>query len=117
MSLVHLFINTAYAADSPAALPASISHAQNPMSSIIFMLAILVVFYFFLVRPQQKKAKAHRQLIDSIQKGDEVVTVGGILGRVSQLHETVIELAIAENVHVKVQRSSIVSVMPKGSLT
>ena len=80
------------------------------------MLLIIVVFYFFMIRPQMKKAKEHRAMIEALSKGDEVATAGGLLGKVSKLGEGQISLEIADGVEVQLQRSAIVQVLPKGSL-
>ncbi len=111
MSILDLFISKAYAAGTGGA-----SAAQSPLGSIVFMVAILVIFYFFLLRPQQKKAKEHRKLIDSIEKGDEVVTAGGILGKVTKVGDSFLDILVSEGVEIKVQRPSVSSVMPKGTI-
>ncbi|MGH8338715.1 MAG: preprotein translocase subunit YajC, partial [Gammaproteobacteria bacterium] len=77
---------------------------------------IFVVFYFFLIRPQQKKQKEHQKMLAAINKGDEVVTSGGMLGRVKELSDQFITLEVAKDVEVHVQRQSIGAVMPKGTL-
>lgn len=100
----------------------SIAHAQSAapagsgMSSLIMMVAIFAIFYFLMIRPQQKRQKELKALIAALQKGDEVMTAGGILGRVHALDEQYIELEVAEGVNMKMQRSSVVSVLPKGSV-
>lgn len=105
-----LFINDAMAAVTPTA-------GQQPDGtySLIMIAAIFVLFYFMLIRPQNKRAKEHRQLVDKLQKGDEVVTSGGILGKVSSLDEQYIKLMISENVEICLQRGSISTVLPKGT--
>jgi preprotein translocase subunit YajC len=95
-----------------AATPASPS--QLPM--LILMVAFVGVFYFLLIRPQQKKAKEHQALVSKLAAGDEVVTTGGILGKVTDVGDTFITLEIAEGVRVKVQRFQIAQLMPKGTL-
>lgn len=101
----------------------SIAYAQqagaqqgSPISSIIMMVAIFAIFYFLMIRPQQKKQKELKNLIDNLKKGDEVLSAGGILGRIVGLDEHYVELEIAENTKIKMQRNSIVGVLPKGSL-
>lgn len=95
-----------------AAAPGSPS--QVPM--LILMVAFVGVFYFLLIRPQQKKAKEHQALIAKLAAGDEVVTTGGLLGKVTDVGETFITLEIADGVRVKVQRFQIAQLMPKGTL-
>jgi preprotein translocase subunit YajC len=85
----------------------------NPL---LFMVVMMVVFYFLLIRPQNKKAKEHRQLVASLEKGAEVVTNGGILGKVTDVSEHFINVEIAEGVTVKVQRHTITQVLPTGTL-
>lgn len=82
-------------------------------SFIIFWGVILGIFYFILIRPQKKRAKEHRELIGSLGKGDEVVTSGGIIGRITAVHDTFVELQIAKNTVIKVTRYQIASHRPK----
>ena len=80
---------------------------QNPYSFLIFMVVIFVIFYFILIRPQQKRQKEHRQLLQSLKRGDKVITTGGIQGNVVALTDTTITLEIADKVKVKVGRNFI----------
>jgi preprotein translocase subunit YajC len=84
--------------------------------SIWFLPLMLVVFYFLLIRPQTKRAKEHRAMISAIEVGAEVVTNGGILGKVTQIGEQYLTLEIADGVNVKVQRATVSQVLPKGTL-
>ena len=85
--------------------------------SSLFMLVILFVFmYFFLIRPQTKRAKQHRELVAALSKGDEIVTNGGVLGRITGLGDQFVTVEIASGVEVKVQRNAIASVLPKGTI-
>jgi preprotein translocase subunit YajC len=86
----------------------------NP--SMLFLPLMLVVFYFMLIRPQTKRAKEHRAMIAAIEVGAEVVTNGGILGKVTQLGEQYLTLEIADGVSVKIQRATVAQVLPKGTL-
>lgn len=92
--------------------------AQQPSALVqFFPLVILVVlFYFMLIRPQMKRSKEHRQMLGQLAKGDEALTSGGVAGKVVGLSENFITLEIADNVAVKVQKQSVVSVLPKGTL-
>ncbi len=105
-----LFISDAMAAGDAAGA------AQGGFESLIPLVLIFVIFYFLLLRPQIKRAKEHKKMTESLSKGDEVVTTGGMLGRISKLDDSFITLEIAEGVSVKVQRSAIGSLMPKGTL-
>jgi preprotein translocase subunit YajC len=84
---------------------------QSPMSFIIFMALLFAVFYFILIRPQQKRQKDHRQLLEHLKKGDKVITTGGIQGTIVSLSDTVVTVEIADKVKVKVGRSYIASIM------
>lgn len=79
------------------------------------MIVIFVAFYFLLIRPQQKRQKAHTALVGALSTGDEVVTAGGILGKVTAVSEHYATLMIADNVEVKVQKSTVSAVVPKGT--
>ena len=80
------------------------------------MIAIFVVFYFFLIRPQQRKAKEARAMLDALEKGNEIVTAGGIVGRISKLTDQYATIEIAPNVEMTVQRVAIAQLLPKGTI-
>ena len=86
------------------------------LSMIIMMVVLFGLMYFMMIRPQMKRQKEHRELVAGLAKGDEVVTNGGIAGRVDEVGETFITVEIAANVKVKVQKGSVSQVLPKGSL-
>ena len=79
------------------------------------MIVIFVAFYFLLIRPQQKRQKAHTELVGALSTGDEVLTAGGMLGKVTAVSEHYATLKIADNVEVKVQKSTVSAVVPKGT--
>jgi len=83
---------------------------------IIMMVVFVVIFYFLLIRPQQKKAKEHQALVSKLSSGDEVVTTGGILGKVTEVGDSFVTLEVADGVRMKVQKFQIGSLMPKGTL-
>jgi preprotein translocase subunit YajC len=83
---------------------------------IIMMVVFVVIFYFLLIRPQQKKAKEHQALVSKLSAGDEVVTTGGILGKVTEVSDSFVTLEVADGVRVKVQKFQVGSLMPKGTL-
>jgi len=96
---------------------ASAAGAQGGgMSMIIMMVVLFGLMYFMMIRPQMKRQKEHRALIAGLAKGDEVVTNGGIAGRVEEVGETFITVEIAANVKVKLQKGAVQQVLPKGSL-
>ena len=86
------------------------------MSMIIMMVVLFGLMYFMMIRPQMKRQKEHRALVSALAKGDEVVTTGGMAGRVEEVGETFITVEIATNVKVKLQKSAVQQVLPKGSL-
>lgn len=92
--------------------------AQGEAGLIGFLpiIVIFILFYFLLIRPQTKRAKEHKQMVGALAKGDEVVTNGGILGRLTEIDESFLTLEIAAGVKVKVQRQSISTLVPKGTL-
>ena len=109
-----MFISEAFAQAAPAATGSS----DSPFGSIASMLPILLMFvvlYFVMIRPQMKRQKEHKAMIDAIAKGDEVVIGGGMLGRIAKMGETYLHVEIANGVEIQVQRSSVVQVLPKGS--
>jgi len=85
-------------------------------TSLIMMAVFVVIFYFLLIRPQQKKQKEHQAMLSKITAGDEVVTSGGILGKVIEVGDNFLTIEIAENVRIKVQRFQVTSLVPKGTL-
>ncbi len=80
------------------------------------LILIFVLFYFLLIRPQAKRAKEHKQMVQALSKGDEVVSNGGLLGRIADLDDSFVTLEIADGVKVKVQRQSVMTLVPKGTL-
>ncbi len=106
-TLLDFFISNAHAAE-PLAGPG--------LAEFLPMILLFVVFYFVLIRPQMKRAKEHKALVASLTKGDEVVTNGGILGKITEVGENFVQLEVADNTQIKVQRGSVGSVMPKGTV-
>jgi preprotein translocase subunit YajC len=100
----------------PDAWAQSSTGSPGQLAPVLMMVLFIGVFYLLLIRPQQKKAKEHQALVAKLAAGDEVVTTGGILGKVTDVGETFITLEIAEGVRVKVQRFQIAQLMPKGTL-
>ena len=107
--LLDFLISPAYAQSAPSFL-------SGDLVSFLPMVAIFVVFYFLLIRPQQKKAKETRAMLSALQKGDEVVTAGGIVGRISKLGEQYATLEIANGVEMNVQRAAVAQLLPKGTI-
>ena len=86
------------------------------MAPLLMMVVFIVIFYFLLIRPQQKKAKEHQSLITKLSTGDEIVTTGGLLGKVVEVGDNFLTLEVADGVRVKVQKFQVASLMPKGTL-
>jgi preprotein translocase subunit YajC len=101
---------------SPAYAQASGSTPGGDIMTFLPMIAIVVVFYFLLIRPQQKRAKETKAMLEALQKGDEVVTAGGIVGRIAKLSDAYADIEITPNVTVTVQRSAISLLLPKGTI-
>lgn len=95
---------------------ASGTSTSGQIAPLLMMVAFIAIFYFLLIRPQQKKAKDHQAMISRLSVGDEVVTSGGILGRVTEVGDTFVTLEIADAVRIKVQKPQVTSLMPKGTL-
>ena len=104
------FIANAYAQAGGA------TAAQNPLISFLPLIVLFGIFYFMLIRPQMKRAKEQRLMIAALNKGDEVLTTGGILGRVDAIADQFVTLEIASGVVVKLQKQAISAVLPKGTL-
>ena len=102
-----------FISDAMAAAPEG---QGDPLMSFLPLILIFVVFYFLLIRPQSKKAKDHREMVAALAKGDEVVTSGGLLGRISKVGDNFVELEVADGVTVKVQRPAVANLMPKGTI-
>lgn len=105
-----------FISDAIAAAQPTTGGQMDGSFSLIMIGAIFVLFYFMLIRPQNKRAKEHRELMSKLKKGDEVVTSGGILAKISKIDDQYIKLTIAEGVEISIQINSISSVLPKGTL-
>jgi preprotein translocase subunit YajC len=109
-----VFISSAFAQTAPVA--AAGGDMQSSLMGMLPLVLMFVVLYFVMIRPQMKKAKEHKAMVDSLAKGDEVATAGGILGKVTKIGDSFIGLEIAGGVEVQLQRSAVVQVLPKGSI-
>ena len=106
-----MLISNAYAQTAGA--------AADPMSGVMGLLPLILMFgilWFLMIRPQMKKAKEHKSVLEALQKGDEVVTQGGVAGKVASVGESYVRVEIADGVEVLVQKSAVATVLPKGSL-
>lgn len=103
-------ISGAYAQDAPA------PPAGPGLGGLVFPILLFAVLYFILIRPQQKRAKEHKKMVSALAKGDEVVTSGGVLGRINKLDDNFITLEVADGIELKVQRQAVSTLMPKGTM-
>ena len=109
-----MFISSAFAQTAPAA--AAGSDMQSSLMSMLPLVLMFVVLYFVMIRPQMRKQKEHRSMIEALAKGDEIVTSGGLLGKVTKMGDSYLNLEVANGVELQVQRSAVVQVLPKGSI-
>ena len=109
-----MLISSAFAQTAPAATGGG--GMMSSLGSMLPLLLMFVVLYFIMIRPQMKKQKEHRAMIDALAKGDEIATSGGLLGKVTKLGEGSLSLEIANGVEVQVQRHAVVQVLPKGTI-
>ncbi|MFN4117791.1 preprotein translocase subunit YajC [Acidovorax sp.] len=110
-----MFISSAFAQTAPAAAAGG-GDMMSSLTSMLPLVLMFVVLYFVMIRPQMKRQKEHRAMIDALAKGDEVATAGGIMGKVTRLSEGSLHIEISEGVEVQMQRSAVVQVLPKGSV-
>ena len=101
-----MFISHAYAADTP----------PTDLMSFLPFIIIFVLFYFMLIRPQMKQAKAHKLMIDSLKKDDEIVTNGGLLGKIVKIKDQYVTLEITTGTQIYIQKQSIQNLLPKGTI-
>ena len=110
MTLLDLFVAPAYAQSTPAAAPGF------GLGGMLFPLILIGVMYFLMIRPQMKRQKEHRSMLDKLGNGDEVITNGGIAGVVREIGDNFVTVEIADNVRVRLQKGAIANVLPKGTL-
>ena len=104
-----MFISSAYAQTAAA------GSTQSTLFSLLPLVLMFVVLYFIMIRPQMKKQKEHKAMIEALAKGDEVVIGGGVVGRVAKLGETFVHVEVSNSVELQVQRAAIIQVLPKGT--
>ncbi len=105
------FISSAYAQTATGA-----AVQPNPIFNYLFIGGFALIFYFMIWRPQSKRQKEHKSLIESIGKGDEVLTSSGMLGKVTKIDDHYVAIQITDNVEIKMQKSSVAAVLPKGTI-
>ena len=109
-----MFITSAFAQTAPVA--AAGGDMQSSFLNMLPLLLMFVVLYFVMIRPQMRKQKEHQAMVAALVKGDEVITAGGMLGKVSKLGDDFLGLEIANGVEIQIQRNSVIQVLPKGSI-
>ena len=112
-NFMNQIIMPAYA-DTPSAVV--VNNSGSPFSVVILFAVFFLLFYFVMWRPQSKRAKEHRDLITSLVKGDEIITSGGILGKIHKINEKYVTLLLHSNTEIIVQKAAIVGALPKGTL-
>jgi len=105
-----VFISNAYAQAAPAGDP------TGGLMGMLPLILMFIVLWFLMIRPQMKRAKEHKAMVAAIAKGDEIVTQGGVAGRVTQVGENFLHVEVADNVNIIVQAQSVTNVLPKGTL-
>lgn len=108
-SILNILIPTA------SAQAAGAPSGEMGLLNLLFPIILIGAFYFLLIRPQTKRAKEHKQMVETLKKGDEVVSGGGVLGRITEIGENFVQLEIAENVQIRIQKQAISTLMPKGT--
>ena len=111
-----MFISSAFAQTAPAAAAAGGGDMMSTLTGMLPLVLMFVVLYFVMIRPQMRKQKEHRAMIEARAKGDEVVTSGGLLGRVTRLEDGFVALEVSPGVEVRLQRAAVVQVLPKGTI-
>ena len=108
-----MFISSAFAQTAPAAASSS---TQSTLLSLLPLVLMFVVLYFIMIRPQMKKQKETKAMIEALAKGDEVVIAGGVLGKIAKLGDSFLHIEVANGVELQVQRGAVVQVLPKGTV-
>ena len=110
-----MFISSAFAQTAPAAAAGG-GDIMSSLTGMLPLVLMFVVLYFVMIRPQMKRQKEHKAMVEALAKGDEVVTAGGFLGKVSKIGEAFISVELASGVEVQMQRSAVTQVLPKGTV-
>ena len=106
-----MFISNAYAQAAPAA-----ASSENGLLGMLPLVLMFVVLYFVMIRPQMKRQKEHKLMVEALAKGDEVATAGGLIGKVTKLGDNFVHVEVANGVELQIQRGAITQVLPKGSV-
>lgn len=111
-----MFISSAFAQTAPAAAAAGGGDIMSTLQSMLPLVLMFVVLYFVMIRPQMKRQKEHKAMVDALAKGDEIVIGGGLLGTVTKLSEQILHVEVAQGVEIQIQRMAVSQVLPKGTL-
>ena len=108
-----MFISTAFAQTAPAAAPGGL---ESSLMSLLPLVLMFVVLYFIMIRPQMKRQKEHKAMVDALQKGDEVVTAGGVVGKITKVADSYVSVEVAAGTEIIVQRAAVQLPLPKGTI-
>ena len=105
-----------FISDAVADAGAAAAQSPDPLASLILPIGLVVLFYFFLIRPQSKRPKEQKQMVNDLQKGEEVLTSGGMLGKITNIKDDFITLEIAKDISITMQKTAVQTIMPKGTI-
>ncbi len=105
-----------FISDAIADAGAAAQSAPDPLASLLLPIGLVVLFYFFLIRPQSKRQKEQKKMVNDLQKGEEVITSGGILGKITNVNDNFITLEVGKDVSLNIQKSAVQTIMPKGTI-
>ncbi len=105
-----------FISDAIADAGAGATQSPDALTSLILPIGLVVLFYFFLIRPQSKRQKEHKKMVSDLQKGEEILTSGGILGKITSVNDDFVTLEIAKDVSLTMQKSAVQTIMPKGTI-
>ena len=105
-----------FISDAVAEAGAAAAQSPDPLASLLLPIGLVVLFYFFLIRPQSKRQKEQKKMVNDLQKGEEVLTSGGILGKITSINDDFITLEIAKDISITMQKTAVQNIMPKGTI-
>jgi len=105
-----------FISDAVADAGAAAAQSPDPLASLLLPIGLVVLFYFFLIRPQSKRQKEQKKMVNDLQKGEEVLTSGGMLGKITNINDDFITLEIAKDISITMQKTAVQTIMPKGTI-
>ena len=105
-----------FISDAVADAGAAAAQSPDPLASLLLPIGLVVLFYFFLIRPQSKRQKEQKKMVNDLQKGEEVLTSGGMLGKITNINDDFITLEIAKDISITMQKTAVQNIMPKGTI-